>query len=102
MKILMADNDTDDRLLAALAFKNLNLAHSLDFVTNGQELLDHLNALVDSNRRLPNLILLDLNMPKMDGRDALREIKANPKLKHLDVIIFSTSESKADIKLTTD
>jgi two-component system response regulator len=96
MKILMTDDDSDDRLLALLAFKKLNLAHSLDFVEDGEELMEYLLQRVNSNRELPDLILLDLNMPKMDGREALRLIKSNPKLSHLDIIIFSTSASEKD------
>jgi CheY-like chemotaxis protein len=102
MKILMTDDDSDDRMLALFAFKKLNVAHSIDFVNNGEELLDYLNARLASQRELPDLILLDLNMPKKDGREALREIKANAKLKDVDVIIFSTSNSEKDKKYTLD
>src|SRR5450432_3981260 len=102
MKILMTDDDSDDRLLALFAFKKLNVAHSMDFVANGQELIDYLVAKVDSNSELPDLILLDLNMPKKDGRVALKEIKANAKLKNLDIIIFSTSTSDIDKKYILD
>jgi CheY-like chemotaxis protein len=100
MKILMTDDDSDDRMLAMLAFKSLNLAHSIDFVTNGVELLDYLENRLAANRELPDLILLDLNMPLKDGREALKEIKENDKLKHLDVIIFSTSSSENDKRNT--
>lgn len=100
MKILMTDDDSDDRLLALVAFKRLNVAHSIDFVTNGQELLDYLKTRLGLNRELPDLVLLDLNMPKKDGREALQEIKSHPRLKHLDVIIFSTSNSEKDKALT--
>lgn len=96
----MTDDDSDDRMLAMLAFKSLNLAHSIDFVTNGVELLDYLNARLASNSELPDLILLDLNMPLKDGREALMEIKANEKLQHLNVIIFSTSSSENDKRST--
>jgi CheY-like chemotaxis protein len=100
MKILMTDDDSDDRMLAMLAFKSLNMAHSIDFVTNGVELLDYLHTRVSSKRELPDLILLDLNMPLKDGREALMEIKADKDLKHLDVIIFSTSSSENDKQST--
>ena len=75
MKILMTDDDSDDRLLALFAFKKLNAAHSIDFVVDGQELIDYLIARVDAKSELPDLILLDLNMPRKDGRVALKEIK---------------------------
>jgi CheY-like chemotaxis protein len=100
MKILMTDDDSDDRMLAMLAFKSLNLAHSIDFVTNGVELLDYLHTRVSTKRELPDLILLDLNMPLKDGREALMEIKADNALKHLEVIIFSTSSSENDKQST--
>ena len=98
----MTDDDSDDRMLAMLAFKSLNLAHSIDFVTNGVELLEYLEARLVLGRELPDLILLDLNMPLKDGREALKEIKEHEKLKHLDVIIFSTSSSENDKKTTLD
>lgn len=100
MKILMTDDDYDDRLLALVAFKELNGAHSIDFVTNGQELIDYLTTRLALKRELPDLILLDLNMPMKDGRETLQEIKGHPKLRHLDVIIFSTSNSQTDREFT--
>lgn len=100
MKILMTDDDYDDRMLALFTFKQLNVAHSIDFVTNGQELIDYLTTRLTSKRELPDLILLDLNMPKKDGREALQEIKGHPRLKHLDVIIFTTSSSQQDREFT--
>jgi len=102
MKILMTDDDSDDRLLALLEFKKLNAAHSVDFVTDGVELLEYLTSRVEKKLELPDLILLDLNMPRMDGREALKEIKSHPQLKQLDIIIFSTSTSEKDKKYTLD
>lgn len=100
MKILIADDDADDRALASIAFKELNTGHELDFVTDGQELMDYLIKRVNDKKPLPDLILLDLNMPRKDGRVALKEIKNHPMLRHLDVIIFSTSASEDDKKNT--
>ncbi|MES2591107.1 MAG: response regulator [Bacteroidota bacterium] len=96
-KILMADDDPDDRNLALIAFRELNVIHTIDFVTDGQELIDDLLYKVASKTALPDIILLDLNMPKKDGRIALKEIKAHTDLNHLSVIIFSTSSSTEDI-----
>lgn len=97
MKIVMADDDLDDQLIASMAFKGLNLAHSLDFVNDGQELIEYLNEKINFNQALPDLVLLDLNMPKKDGRLALEEIKSNPRLMNINAVIFSTSDSEKDV-----
>lgn len=97
MKIVMADDDADDRYLSLFAFKRLKTTHTLEFVTDGQELINYLTSREDSKSELPDLILLDLNMPKRNGKETLLEIKSNPKLKHLPVIIFSTSNLPKDM-----
>ncbi|MFO0897257.1 MAG: response regulator [Pirellulales bacterium] len=102
--ILMADDDADDRLMTKEAFEESRLANDLRFVEDGVELLDYLRrrgkyADPASSPR-PGLILLDLNMPKMDGREALREIKADPKLKSIRVVILTTSKAEEDIYRT--
>jgi CheY-like chemotaxis protein len=98
LKILIADDDPDDRQLLALAFKEAKLNHIVNFVKNGEELMDHLRGISATEQKslLPDLILLDLNMPKKDGRIALKEIKADPDFQKLNVIIFSTSISGED------
>jgi CheY-like chemotaxis protein len=99
--ILMADDDADDRLLAKDALTECRLANDLHFVEDGEELLDYLlrrgkyTALADSPR--PGLILLDLNMPKKDGREALKEIRANPDLRKIPVVVLTTSRADTDI-----
>lgn len=100
MKILIAEDDADDRVLASIAFQEINSLIDIGFVKDGQELMDNLNLEVKSNNRLPDLVLLDLNMPRKDGRVALQEIKSNPKLRNLNVIIFSTSAAEEDKQLT--
>ena len=99
--ILMADDDADDRLLAKDALAECQLPSELHFVENGEELLDYLHRrgkytqLSESPR--PGLILLDLNMPKKDGREALREIKADPGLRKIPVVVLTTSKADTDI-----
>jgi two-component system, response regulator len=102
--ILMADDDADDRLLASDALKECGLANQVRFVEDGEELLDYLMqrnqySAPDQPPR-PMLILLDLNMPKKDGREALREIKSHPELRQIPVVIFTTSTADSDIKCT--
>jgi two-component system response regulator len=104
--ILMADDDADDRLMTKEAFDESRLKNDLRFVEDGVELLDYLKrrgkyADPASSPR-PGLILLDLNMPKKDGREALKEIKADPNLKNIRVVILTTSKAEEDIYRTYD
>jgi CheY-like chemotaxis protein len=99
--ILMAEDDSDDRLLVKDAMVECRWQGELRFVENGEELLDYLlhrgkySEPVTAPR--PGLILLDLNMPRMDGREALREIKAMPDLRRIPVVILTTSKADTDI-----
>ncbi len=98
--ILMADDDPDDRMLAKEAFKENKLANNLHFVEDGEQLLNYLNhrgKYNADNAPRPGIILLDLNMPKKDGRDALREIKSDPELKRIPVVVLTTSKAEEDI-----
>ncbi|GAB2689757.1 response regulator [Aliiglaciecola sp. 3_MG-2023] len=93
--ILVAEDDLDDQELIRDALTENNLAlEKIKFAQDGEELISLLN----TAEVLPNLILLDLNMPRKSGREALEEIKQNPKIKHIPVIIFTTSDSEIDIK----
>ena len=101
--ILMADDDDDDCMLAREALAESSFQHELHIVKDGEELMDYLfqreKYANPKNAPLPALILLDLNMPKKDGRETLVEIKANPTFKHIPVIIFTTSKAEEDIQL---
>jgi CheY-like chemotaxis protein len=98
----MADDDEDDRMLTADALLLSKLANKLMTVNDGEELLDYLHhrgkyAPPAASPR-PGLVLLDLNMPKMDGREALREIKSDPELRSIPVVILTTSKEEEDIE----
>ena len=104
--ILMADDDPDDREMTREAFEESRLVNDLRFVEDGAELMDYLcrrNQYADPNSSpRPGLILLDLNMPKKDGRQALSEIKANPSLRNIRVVVMTTSKAEEDILRTYD
>ena len=100
--ILIADDDADDRELIKAAFEENNFRHNIKFVENGEELLKYLkrkgNYADELTHPLPQIILLDLNMPKKDGREVLKEIKQHPELKKIPVIIFTTTKNEHEIK----
>jgi CheY-like chemotaxis protein len=99
--ILMADDDSDDRLLVKDAVGECDWQGDLRFVENGEELLDYLlrrnQYSPPAVAPRPGLILLDLNMPRKDGREALREIKADPDLRRIPVVVFTTSKADTDV-----
>jgi len=99
--ILLADDDEDDRRLTKDAFAESRLANDLRCVEDGQQLLDYLRregAFRDAAAApRPGLILLDLNMPKLDGREALQAIKADPTLRSIPVVVLTTSKSEEDV-----
>jgi CheY-like chemotaxis protein len=104
--ILLADDDADDRMLARDALVESRVANDLHFVEDGEQLLDYLYrrgqyASPESSPR-PGLILLDLNMPRKDGREALQEIKADPSLRHIPIVVLTTSKAEEDIYRTYD
>lgn len=103
--ILIADDDEDDRLLTEKALRKNHLANTLKFVENGEELLDYLhqrNGYSPENAPLPGLILLDLNMPRMDGREALSNIKKDDRLRKIPVVILTSSKAEEDILRSYD
>ena len=104
--ILLADDDEEDRMLTRDALHESRLANQLRFVENGEELMDYLKrrgAWSDpSSSPRPGLILLDLNMPKKDGREALKEIKADPDLRRIPIVVLTTSKEEEDIYRTYD
>lgn len=104
--ILMADDDADDRMLTKDALTESRVLNDLRFVEDGEELLDYLKgrgayADRESSPR-PGLILLDLNMPKKDGREALKEIKADPELRRIPIVVMTTSKAEEDVYRSYD
>lgn len=104
--ILMADDDAEDRAMVKEAFEESHLANDLRFVEDGQQLMDYLyrrGPYSDAQTSpTPGLILLDLNMPRKDGRTALQEIKNDPQLRQIPVVILTTSKAEQDILRSYD
>jgi CheY-like chemotaxis protein len=104
--ILLADDDLDDCMLAREALLESHLSNELRLVHDGEALLDYLfqrgEYAAPGAAPRPGVILLDLNMPLMDGREALARIKADPELRRIPVIVLTTSQSEADIYRSYD
>ena len=99
--ILMAEDDADDRLLVQDAFAECGASDTVRFVADGEELVDYLMRRGKYEKASasprPDLILLDLNMPRKDGREALKEIRAHKELRRVPVVVFTTSRADTDI-----
>jgi CheY-like chemotaxis protein len=104
--VVMADDDADDRMLALDAWEESRPGSELEFVEDGEQLLDYLRRRGKytglGGAPLPNIILLDLNMPRKDGREALREIKSDPLLRRIPVIVLTTSRAEEDVARSYD
>ena len=102
--ILVADDDADDRMLLQDAFEESRLSNVLRFVEDGEQLIAYLRREGEyadpASSPYPGMILLDLNMPKMDGREALKIIKADPNIQRIPVIVLTTSQAEEDIVRT--
>ena len=100
--ILIANDDEDTRFLVQEALREVRLAIRSEFVENGEQVLDYLyrrGEYAGSNWDRPDLILLDLNMPRLDGREALTLIRSDPDLQQIPVVILTTSHRSGDILL---
>lgn len=102
--ILVAEDDPDDRMMIEEAFRENCITNDISFVEDGEELMDYLRRegryAVLSGQPYPGIILLDLNMPKKDGREALREMKADRALCRIPVVVLTTSQAEEDIVRT--
>ncbi|HKV41250.1 MAG TPA: response regulator [Blastocatellia bacterium] len=99
--VLMAEDDADDRMLAEDAWLESSLPGELRFVEDGEQLMEYLRRTgrygTPSEAPAPSLIILDLNMPRKDGREALKEIKSDPALRRIPVVVLTTSRAEEDI-----
>ena len=104
--ILLAEDDEDDYLLAKDVFQDSEFPHDLRWVKDGEELMDYLSHRGRYQRGeeapRPAIILLDLNMPRKDGREALKEIKAHPEFRRIPVVVLTTSKAEEDVFRTYD
>jgi CheY-like chemotaxis protein len=103
--VLIAEDDQDDRELILDAFKAARPTVNLEFVIDGQELLDYLqrdhgDASSSARSHHPAIILMDLNMPRKNGYEALAELKSDPALRPIPVIVLTTSRDEDDIRTT--
>ncbi len=96
LNILLADDDTDDRLFFDNALKKLPISTHLTTINDGEQLMNYLS---ENSEHLPSILFLDINMPRKNGIECLSEIKQNKKLKNLPVVMFSTSNSGDEISM---
>jgi CheY-like chemotaxis protein len=106
ISILIAEDDPDDRELTRDALAECRPAKHVQFVEDGEDLMNYLHRRGNyeslAGAPLPGLILLDLNMPRKDGREALKEIKASPELRRIPIVVLTTSKADEDILRTYD
>jgi CheY-like chemotaxis protein len=97
--ILIAEDDADDRFLLQAAFEENGFTDKLTFVENGVEVLEYLSTINSKDeKKYPKFILLDLNMPKKDGREVLKELKLHSSYKKIPVVIFSTTNNEQEMR----
>lgn len=104
IRIVVAEDDPDDRFLIEDAFHENSIQNHIDFVEDGEELMDYLNRKGKyaelAKEPLPGLVLLDLNMPRKDGREALKEMKSDERLCSIPVVVLTTSRADEDVVRT--
>lgn len=103
MTILIADDDSDDRMFLEQAMRQNGYTQAIQFVEDGEQLMAYLRQegrYNESNAPWPNLLILDLNMPRKNGFQALREIKDDPQLRRLPVVVMTTSSADEDVVKT--
>lgn len=98
--ILLIEDNPADVLLTIEAFKECKREHTIFSLSDGVAAIEHINTIIREQRKMPDLILLDLNLPKKDGREVLKEMKTKAELQSTPVIILSTSKNETDISAT--
>jgi CheY-like chemotaxis protein len=99
--ILIAEDDADDRYLLRAAFHEKGFKEKIEFVENGLDLLEFLHSIEpnnDTGAGYPGFVMLDLNMPKKDGREVLKEIKQHPEFRQIPVIVFTTTKNENEVR----
>ena len=97
LHIMLADDDEDDRLFFKEAFEEVKIKYDISTFSDGEQMMLYLN---DPENPLPDIVFLDLNMPRKSGMECLKEIRQNDRLKRISVAIYSTSSSEQDIEDT--
>jgi len=96
MTILYVDDDPDDREMLSTVIHSIEPAINIVYAENGVEALEYLNTVVNMNNRLPCLVIMDINMPYLDGKETFARIKNDPVLEHVSVVIYTSSENPND------
>ncbi len=97
LDILVIEDNVDDVFLIELAIKKANINSNISVVSNGEEGISYLTKLTNEKRKLPNLILLDINLPKITGLEVLKKIKSSELIKSIPVVVFTSSDSPSDM-----
>ena len=97
MRILLVEDDANDVAVALRAFRKHSLEDRVRVLRDGAELVDYLDT-TDLRTRAPKVILLDLKMPRLDGRAALRELRRRPETRHIPVVVVSSSDQQSDVR----
>lgn len=96
-EILLVEDDSADARLAQIALRDSKVLCEVNHVSDGVEAMDHMRGRLDGGGRLPDLVLLDLNMPRMDGRQVLEAMRSDEALRSVPVVVLTTSDADRDI-----
>lgn len=98
IQVLLVEDDPGDVLMTQEAFKDYKIANKLDVVTNGEDAIAYLRRTGDfADAPVPDLVLLDLNLPRRDGREVLRDVKSDAELRRIPIVVLTTSDAEEDV-----